>query len=214
MSSTTSPVNGNQNFTQVITAAAQVPSLNITDVTAGIVTSNTVSCSLCFSNPLGSFQGKTLRSLRANVPTSSLPLVAATPYWLNANPGTASATTVAGGVLQLPAGATLVSAFYQDAAAATAVSFNIGTATISGGAATTSTNLFNTLLLAGAVAGAVVGVNSSVAPAAAGAFGAAGIATGGASIAVSSTIPTGISITPVGGNLTASSGSLTIFYLI
>lgn len=214
MSSTTSPVNGNQFFTRNVDQAAQTDQLNVNTAVVGSLNATTCNSAFCFSNATNAYQGKKLYSVKANVPTGSLPLAFGTAYWLNANPGTTSATTAAGGVLQLPAGATIVSAFYADPTAAGPTAFNIGTATITGGAATTSNNIFNTMVIASAIAGTVVGVSNSVAPAAAGAFGGAGLATGGAAIAVSSTVATGVSITATVANLTASSGVLTLYYLL
>lgn len=205
----TSPVNGNQYFTHTSNLAAQLDHINVNEANLGTVTANSVNAGFVLASQSSSVVGKTIRVVKGYVPTGSLPLTFGTAYFLNANSGGTSQTTVANGVLQLPAGATIVGAFYNDPTAAGPTALNIGTSAI-GGAAVTNNNIFAAMPLATAVAGGSAGVFSGT-PTALGGAGGIGNST---TVSVSATAATGVSLTVTVANLTASSGVLTLYYYV
>lgn len=131
--------------------------------------------------------------------------------FLNSSPGQPSASTIAGGILSIPANATLVGAYAVDETLAGIPGMVIGTKFIDGQPATASSNLFGLISPAILNQGTQVTAQPNMTTAR---LGSPGLVPTEHVIVISNAGARGVTFTLAGGPITATSGlKVTIFYL-
>lgn len=211
--SVVSPILGNQGFVGISNLAASIPSATIIDAKIGNLSTQLVNTNFQIIVPPGS-TNVTLRSITGSSSSTFDSLTDGNVQFLNAQPGQPTALTVAGGVLAIPPGATIVAAFALDKFMSGATALNIGTCPITGSAPILSTNIFNNASRGRVQKGVLV--TSQQPPSASSALGGQGIPLYYAnnSITIPTTGSTGISVSPIGDMTTTDGLTVTLYYYI